>query len=165
MAIDRNRRARVVALQVLFSNDLNPGQMMPEDMIRERVKNDPEQVRYAHRLIEGVTIRMKELDEQIEAVLENWKFSRLAETDKNVLRIGTYELMNVKEPVAVLINEAIEIAKEYGDKKSGGFVNGVLDKIRKNLESAGQLTAIPASAFAKENAAENPEEKPEEAAE
>lgn len=146
MLIDKNRRARVVALQVLFSNDLNPGQGSPDEMVRERVRNDVDQIRYAHRLIEGVTLRMKELDEQIEAVLENWKFSRLAETDKNVLRIGTFELMTSREPVAILMNEAIEIAKEYGDKKSGGFVNGVLDKVRKNLAAAGLLTAVSAAA-------------------
>ncbi len=141
MLIDKNRRARTVALQVLFSQDLNPGAGVPDDMIQERVKKDPEQVRYAHQLIDGVTLQKKEIDAQIEAVLENWKFSRLAETDKNVLRIGVFELMNSKDPVAILINEAIEIAKEYGDKKSGGFVNGVLDKIRKNLEAENKLSA------------------------
>ena len=141
MLIDKNRRARTVALQVLFSQDLNPDAGVPDDMIQERVKKDPEQVRYAHQLIDGVTLQKKEIDAQIEAVLENWKFSRLAETDKNVLRIGVFELMNSTEPVAILINEAIEIAKEYGDKKSGGFVNGVLDKIRKNLEAENKLSA------------------------
>ena len=141
MLIDKNRRARTVALQVLFSQDLNPDAGVPDDMIQERVKKDPEQVRYAHQLIDGVTLQKKEIDAQIEAVLENWKFSRLAETDKNVLRIGVFELMNSKDPVAILINEAIEIAKEYGDKKSGGFVNGVLDKIRKKLESENKLSA------------------------
>ena len=141
MLIDKNRRARTVALQILFSQDLNPDAGVPDDMIQERVKKDPEQVRYAHQLIDGVTLHKKEIDAQIEAVLENWKFSRLAETDKNVLRIGVFELMNSKEPVAILINEAIEIAKEYGDKKSGGFVNGVLDKIRKNLEAENKLSA------------------------
>ena len=138
MLIDKNRRARTVALQVLFSQDLNPGAGVPDDMIQERVKKDPDQVRYAYQLIDGVTLHKKEIDE---AVLENWKFSRLAETDKNVLRIGVFELMNSKDPVAILINEAIEIAKEYGDKKSGGFVNGVLDKIRKNLEAENKLSA------------------------
>ena len=141
MLIDKNRRARTVALQVLFSQDLNPDAGVPDDMIQERVKKDPEQVCYAHQLIDGVTLHKKEIDAQIEAVLENWKFSRLAETDKNVLRIGVFELMNSKDPVAILINEAIEIAKEYGDKKSGGFVNGVLDKIRKNLEAENKLSA------------------------
>ena len=145
MLIDKNRRARVVALQVLFSKALNPTQGSQEEMIAERVKHDEEQIRYANRLINGVGLRMEELDAQIEAVLENWKFSRLAETDKNVLRIGIYELMNIREPVASIMNEAIEIAKEYGDKKSGSFVNGVLDRIRKNLEEAGQLAAIPVS--------------------
>ena len=141
MLIDKNRRARTVALQVLFSQDLNPDAGVPDDMIQERVRKDPEQVRYAHQLIDGVTLQKKEIDAQIEAVLENWKFSRLAETDKNVLRIGVFELMNSTDPVAILINEAIEIAKEYGDKKSGGFVNGVLDKIRKNLEAENKLSA------------------------
>ena len=58
-------------------------------------------------MIEGVTQQKKEIDAYIEAVLENWKFSRLAETDKNVLRIGVFELMNTRDPVGILINEAI----------------------------------------------------------
>lgn len=141
---EKNHRARIVALQVLYSNDMNPGQETPDEMVRERVKNDIEQIRYAHWLIEGVTIRIHEIDAKIEAVLQNWKFSRLAEVDKNVLRLGVFELMNTQEPVALIINEAIEIAKEYGDKKSGGFVNGVLDNIRKNLAAENLLKAIPA---------------------
>ena len=107
MLIDKNRRARTVALQILFSQDLNPDAGVPDDMIQERVRKDPEQVRYAHQLIDGVTLQKKEIDAQIEAVLENWKFSRLAETDKNILRIGVFELMNSKEPVAILINEEL----------------------------------------------------------
>ncbi len=143
MLIDKNRRARVVALQVLYSHDLNPVQESPDAMVRERVKNDVDQIRYAHWLIEGVTIQQKEIDAKIECVLQNWRFARLAETDKNVLRIGVFELMNAQESVGILMNEAIEIAKEYGDQKSGAFVNGVLDKIRKNLASENLLRAVP----------------------
>ncbi|MDO4571388.1 MAG: transcription antitermination factor NusB [Planctomycetia bacterium] len=132
--MDKFRRARVVALQTLYSYELNSGQDIPEEMIRERVKNDEESIRYARRLVLGVPLHQKEIDEKIESSLRNWRLNRLAATDRNILRVGVYELMFSDEPVAIIINEAIEIAKEYGDKKSGGFVNAVLDNIRKKIE-------------------------------
>lgn len=127
----KRRRARVVAFQILYGIELNPGQDLPEDMIRERVRQDEVLIRYAKQLITGIQVRQKEIDEQIQSVLQNWKLERLATIDKNILRVGVYELLYTQTPPAVAINEAIEMAKEYGEKNSGGFVNGVLDKIYK----------------------------------
>ncbi len=132
--MNKYRRARVVAMQVLYGSELNPNTELPMAMIRERVKNDLEQVDYACRLLRGVQQDQEAIDARISAVLQNWKFQRLAPVDRNILRIGTFELLEATEPVAIVINEAIEIAKEYGDKNSGRFVNGVLDKVRIELE-------------------------------
>lgn len=132
--MNKYRRARVVAMQVLYGSELNPNTELPMAMIRERVKNDLEQVDYACKLLRGVQQDQEAIDARISAVLQNWKFTRLAPVDRSILRIGTFELLEATEPVAIVINEAIEIAKEYGDKNSGRFVNGVLDKVRIELE-------------------------------
>jgi N utilization substance protein B len=132
--MNKYRRARVVAMQVLYGSELNPNMELPMAMIRERVKNDLEQVDYACKLLHGIQQDQETIDARISAVLQNWKFQRLAPVDRNILRIGTFELLEATEPVAIVINEAIEIAKEYGDKNSGRFVNGVLDKVRIELE-------------------------------
>ena len=131
----RYRRAREVVLQVLYGQELNPDLGPQNNMITERVKNDMDEERYAHRLLDGIHLGQADLDARISAVLQNWKLERLAVTDRNVLRIGVFELLYTSEPAAIIINEAIEIAKEFGDKKSGGFVNAVLDKIRLNIEA------------------------------
>lgn len=130
----KRRRARVVAFQILYGIELNPGQDMPEDMIQERVRKDETLIRYAKQLVTGIQLRQKTIDEQLQGALQNWKLDRLAVTDKNILRIGVYELLYTQTPPAVAINEAIEMAKEYGEKNSGGFVNGVLDTIYKRLQ-------------------------------
>ncbi|MDO4584357.1 MAG: transcription antitermination factor NusB [Planctomycetia bacterium] len=132
----KRRRARVVAFQILYGLELNPGQDMPEEMIQERVRKDETLIRYAKQLVTGIQLRQKEIDEQIQDALQNWKLERLAVTDKNILRIGVYELRYTSTPPAVAINEAIEMAKEYGEKNSGGFVNGVLDKIYKKQKES-----------------------------
>ena len=75
---------------------------------------------------------MDELDETVSKYATNWKLGRMATIDRNILRIATFELLHAADiPPKVAINEAIEMAKKYGDKNSGKFVNGVLDKINK----------------------------------
>ncbi len=88
---------------------------------------------YARSLGEGCREKWDELNETIAAVSEHWKISRMPAIDRNVLRIGAYELLYLDDiPDKVAINEAIELAKRFGGKDSGGFVNGILDKIRES---------------------------------
>lgn len=87
---------------------------------------------FADELVRGVADHLDEIDALITKHATNWQLDRMAVIDKNVLRIGTYELLHRDDvPPKVSINEAIELAKKYGDKDSGKFVNGVLDKINK----------------------------------
>ncbi len=91
---------------------------------------------FAKELVKTVTDNLKELDEIIPKYLKNWKYDRILSLDRNILRIGVAELLYRNDiPYKVTINEAIELAKRFGDEKSGSFVNGVLDNIVKN-ESA-----------------------------
>ena len=130
-----NRRARVVAFQILYADEVNPMQRVPEEMIRERVHGDAHQFDFAQELLRGYFQRREEIDDLIRGAADNWAFNRLAPTDRNILRVAIYELLYTDTPPAQAINEAIEIAKEYGNKNSGGFVNAILDRVRKDREA------------------------------
>jgi N utilization substance protein B len=89
------------------------------------------------------------LDRRIEAALRNWKISRLSTTDRNVLRLATFEMLKFDTPPKVAINEAIELARRFGSKESASFVNGVLDRLYQDRRSprpqevAGSIQAKP----------------------
>ena len=83
----------------------------------------------------GVTENIKKIDKVITECTKNWQLGRMAVIDRNILRFGAYELLFLADvPPKVSINEAIDIAKRYGDKDSGKFVNGILDNIHKTEE-------------------------------
>lgn len=87
---------------------------------------------YANRLVEGTLARRPEIDQRITAHADNWNMSRMAVIDRNILRLGAFELLYLDDvPAKVCINEAIELAKRFGDAESGKFINGVLDAIHK----------------------------------
>lgn len=89
----------------------------------------------AARIVEGVRLHRASLDEQIERVSEHWRLSRMPVVDATILRIGTYELTYGDTPVAVVINEAVELAKAYSTQASGGFVNGLLSGVARELSA------------------------------
>jgi N utilization substance protein B len=123
-------RAREVALQALFQEDLNPrdsrDQVMP--LLENRLK-EPELRDFAVSLVLGVLRNRDELDALIAAKADNWSVSRMAATDRNVLRMGAYEIRYSETPPRVAIDEAIELAKRFGSANSSQFVNGILDKL------------------------------------
>lgn len=87
---------------------------------------------FADTLVSGTMKNLKAIDEEISRFALNWQMHRMPIVDRNILRLSTFELLFLEDiPAKVSINEAIELAKKYGDKDSGKFVNGVLDKIRK----------------------------------
>jgi N utilization substance protein B len=98
-----------------------------------RVRTTTDETRaMAERLARGAHEHRQAVDEAITAAARNWRFDRIASVDKNILRLGAYELMLEPEtPAAVVINEAVEMAKRFGEADSPGFVNGVLDAIRR----------------------------------
>jgi len=89
-------------------------------------------------LIEGVLSHLSELDRAVEQVSVNWRVSRMAKVDRNVLRLGAFELLHRPDvPPKVAINEAIDIATRYGSEESGAFINGILDKIAQRVVGGG----------------------------
>lgn len=126
----RRSKSRQVALQMLYQVDLNPDTELASvrNMIVDRIK-DHQLVEFAWNLFTGVMENRVELDLRIQSVAENWKLSRMAATDRAVLRLGAFELMKTDVPHRVVIDEAIELAKKFGDAQSSQFVNGILDRI------------------------------------
>lgn len=97
--------------------------------------DEAEVARFAQGLIEGTLEHQAQIDQRLQAVTRNWDLRRMAAIDRNVLRMAIYELMHVADvPPKVAINEAIELAKKFSTKNSGGFVNGILDRVRIDLE-------------------------------
>ncbi|MFZ3577142.1 transcription antitermination factor NusB [Virgibacillus sp. DJP39] len=123
----RRHAAREKAFQLLFQidlNELNPNQVLANH--NETGEADS----FLEKLVQGVVEHKQQIDEKISNHLENWSIQRIASVEKTILRIATYEIDYLDEiPTNVSINEAVDLAKEYGDEKSGKFVNGVLKKI------------------------------------
>jgi transcription antitermination protein NusB len=133
------RQARELAIQFLYAYELNRKEK--EEALEEfrAGRRLPEPVlRFAGELIEGVLERMEEIDGRLAAHARNWKLDRMAVVDKQILRLALYELYYRDDiPSLVTINEAVEIAKEFSTPQSGRFVNGILDRIREELEETG----------------------------
>lgn len=123
----KRREAREKALQALFQIEMSGTD--PQDAIRN-VLDEGQPNEFLKDLIIGTSANLKEIDEEISKHLERWSIDRLGKVDLSVLRIGTYELKFTDVPPNVVINEAVEVAKTFGDEKSGQFVNGILSKIK-----------------------------------
>jgi N utilization substance protein B len=135
--MNRRSRAREVALQLLFWRDHNPAADRPavERFARERLR-DPDLVAFCLELYDGVTGQAAAIDARLTEAAENWRLPRMAAVDRNVLRLGAFELSSRPEtPPAVAINESIELARRYGTADSAAFVNGVLDRVRRGAEA------------------------------
>jgi len=125
----RRSRAREVALQVLYQDDLNPGAnpAKADEFLRSRLAGD-ELAEFARSLVAGVRRNRGELDELLGRTADNWTLERMAATDRNVLRLGAFEILYTTTPGRVAINEAVELAKRFGTGHSAQFVNGILDR-------------------------------------
>ena len=135
----RRTKAREFALQILYQVEVSHEKM--EDCLEEFWGNIPPESdpqiddikAFTQDLVRRVLERLKEIDEEIEKCTEHWKINRMALVDRNILRLGTCELLHFEDiPSKVAINEAIELAKRYGDSESPKFVNGILDKVAKS---------------------------------
>ncbi len=127
------RRARVLAMQALYQFDVR-GDEWNKELDTWLLQNEPDYDtrEYARQLARGVWENRDWLDGLIKQVSQNWDLSRIGAVERAVIRLAAREmLMQSEPPVPVVINEAIELAKAFGDKESGGFVNGVLDALWK----------------------------------
>jgi transcription antitermination protein NusB len=108
-----------------------------DDAIRDfwrELPGDAEGREYADQLVRGVRADAEKLDERIRAASQNWRIERMARIDRNALRLGAYELLTRTDvPRAVILDEAVELAKRFGSDESSKFVNGVLDRIADDL--------------------------------
>jgi N utilization substance protein B len=130
----RRSRAREVVLQLLFQWDQNPTAVpraAVERFARDRLLGDPETVAYCLSLYDGVVRHKDRIDPLITGAATNWRLTRMMPVDRNVLRLGTYELYFDPDgqPLEVVLNEAIELSRRFGSADSHAFVNGVLDRI------------------------------------
>jgi N utilization substance protein B len=145
-------RGREVALQVLYAVDLaasespagadgdDPSGVNSNAQIFDRISENfvvPKPVvAFARELVAGVAARLDELDEILGVHARNWRVSRMAAVDRNVLRLAVYELRETETPVAVVIDEAVDLARRFGSDSSASFVNGVLDAVAREVRAA-----------------------------
>jgi N utilization substance protein B len=134
--MSRRSRAREVALQSLYQAELNAG-VDPRDRARfhkGRLRSTP-LIEFADALVEGVTRHAAALDALLDARSENWRLTRMAATDRTVLRIAAFELMHTDTPGPVVVDEAIELARRYGSAASPRFVAGILGRLLADREA------------------------------
>jgi N utilization substance protein B len=114
--MSRRSRAREVVLQVLFEDDLNPDRktIQADNFMRNRLHEEQEVLDFARGLLAGVRKNRAELDELLKKTADNWSLERMAVVDRNILRIGAYEMLHTDTPERVCINEAVELAKRFG---------------------------------------------------
>ena len=142
------RRAREFALKALYQADLQGGGHMDAleglwaGMLDGETEGRPaeaEEMAFARRVVEGVATRGDEIDALIEKASKNWRLARMPIVDRSILRLATGEMLLLADvPASVSINEAVEIAKSYGEKESRAFVNGILDRIASILGRGGR---------------------------
>jgi len=132
----RRRRAREYALQILFQIDFKSQEVSRNDFEDFWLdKNESEDVRkFTEELVRGTIERLDEIDSRLAEVAENWVLKRMAAVDRNILRFAAFEILYRKDiPPAVTINEAVEIAKKFSSSEAAPFINGILDKLAKEM--------------------------------
>ncbi len=137
------RDARESAVQILFQLDFNPDELNTTLASYWHERNvSPKTQLFVEELVRGVMEHRFQVDALISKCAQNWDLPRMATVDRNVIRLAVYEMMFRKDiPHAVAINEAVAIAKNMGDIGSGRFVNGVLDRVHRDLEVNGGTEA------------------------
>lgn len=129
------RKGREAALQILYAVDVSS--LAVADAIADFWRFlgvDEDGREFADALVRGTVAELARIDEIIRGVSQHWRLERMSWVDRNILRLGTYELLCLPDvPRRVTLNEAVELAKRFGTEGSPGFVNGVLDKIAQDL--------------------------------
>jgi len=135
------RHAREEALQILYQLDLNHEATPEAGMFHfENHFSKPGIDAFTQRLVSGVRNNLKDIDEKINAAAENWRTDRMAAVDRNLLRLGTYEMYYCDDIAATIsINEMVEIAKHFGSETSPSFINGILDKLQAGIQNPNKV--------------------------
>ena len=135
----RRTRSREIALQMLYQVDARGSEALEdlEAFLDREAFSEPEVRAFAKELVEGTIEHIDEIDGVLQRAAQNWKIDRMAFVDRNVLRMAIFELLHRPDvPSKVTINEAIELGKRYSTQQSGAFINGILDRIRREREPA-----------------------------
>lgn len=126
-------KARKRAVDAIFAADLR--KVSPETLLevtREQVADRQNQepiFDYARQIVLGVVENYDEIDELLETYSEGWSIERMPNVDRAILRVAVWEILYSDTPSAVVVNEAVELAKEYSTEESGGFINGLLSRV------------------------------------
>jgi len=172
--MSHRRQARAIALQILYSLDVLNGSVSVERAVSDyflalahsedeekteqgmEMEIDQAMKDFASQLVDGVWQNLSEIDTLVAMQTDNWDFERLAKTDKAILRLGCFELLYRADiPHRVSINEAIELAKLYGEDNSPSFVNGILDGIALKTQSIAKASLSTNNNFAATDKWEN----------
>jgi len=130
----KRTRARELALQLLYQVDARGEEVLEQadDFLDAQPGVDEEVRLFARELLEGTLKHREPIDEIISGAAQNWHLSRMAIIDRNIIRMAIFEMLHVDDiPAKVSINEAIELGKRYSTQQSGSFINGILDRIRR----------------------------------
>jgi transcription antitermination factor NusB len=132
--VRKRTRARELALQLLYQVDARGDEVLEQagEFLDVQSEGDEEVCRFARELLDGTLEQRGAIDEIISGAAQNWHLTRMAIIDRNILRMAVFEMLHVPDiPAKVSINEAIELGKRYSTQQSGSFINGILDRIRR----------------------------------
>ena len=137
----KRRSSRELALKFLYQFELNKGDLDEQiKLFLERNSSQEGVENFMKELVVSLIDKMEEVDGIIQKFSDHWVLDRMTVIDRNILRMGTCELLfNFSTPPKVVINEAIEIAKKYGNEDSPEFINGILDKVYNEIGQKGPL--------------------------
>lgn len=140
------RRSREAALQVLYAVDLaegvagGEGRLLASEAFENAAAHlelPPAARAFAHELVSGVTEHRAKLDQLVGAHATRWRIERMAAVDRNILRLAAYETVYTETPTAVVIDQAVDLARRFGGERSSGFVNGILDALARGVRGDG----------------------------
>ncbi|QCT93836.1 transcription antitermination factor NusB [Caminibacter mediatlanticus TB-2] len=126
--------AREAVIQTLYAKELGNDDAINQfdELLKER-KIKGQKAEFAKKLLNGILEHINEIDEIIKNHLIDWSFDRLDKVDKQILRTGIYEIKYTDTPYQIVIDEAVKIAKNFSEDKSKNFINGILDKVAKEV--------------------------------
>ena len=136
-------RSRKRALQVLFEWDMRGGAVDPairhyyDTLYSEESENQPKPDKFMEELVRGTVAGVEDIDKAIEQKSDNWRLSRMPVVDRNILRLAIYELTLNEIPAPIIIDEALELARQFSADESIPFINGILDAVRRQSAAAG----------------------------
>lgn len=141
----QRRQNRCAAFRYLFQWEMNPAENLSEDLnvYLERLEGEEEFFTYAIQLVDGIIEKLGIIDSIIKELVDNWEFSRIAKTDLALLRVAIFEIKyRLDVPPIVIINETLEISKDFSSENSRKFLNGVLDKAMEQMNRPTRKPAI-----------------------